>query len=147
MRRQPLRTAIVAFGVAALAALGLAGCSTVDSRINASQEIFDGYPPTVQEKIRAGEIAVGFTPEMVEMAWGEPYRKDQVTGEDFVAEVWTWSRNVPGVGIGMGSGGYYGGNVGIGTGVMVGEASRREDRSQVEFRNGKVVTFRNLKDE
>jgi hypothetical protein len=137
-----LRAALIALGVAALA-----GCSTINSRIEASQELFDSYPPEVQEKIRAGDIAVGFTPEMVEMAWGEPYRKDQVTGEDFYAEVWTWSRNIPGVGIGMGSGGYYGGNVGIGTGVVVGEGARREDRSQVEFRNGKVVTFRNLKDE
>ena len=110
-----------------------------------TRPLFDGYPPEAQEKIRAGEIAVGFTPEMVEMAWGEPYRKDQVTGEDFAAEVWTWSRSVPGVGIGMGTGGYYGGNVGIGTGVLVGDGARREDRAQVEFRNGKVVTFRNLK--
>ena len=144
MRGQSLRAARVALGVAAL---WLSACQTIDSRIAASQALFDGYPPDVQEKIRAGDIAVGFTPEMVEMAWGEPYRKDQVTGEDFVAEVWTWSRNIPGVGIGMGSGGYYGGNVGIGTGVVVGEGARREDRAQVEFRNGRVVTFRNLKDE
>jgi uncharacterized protein YceK len=139
-----LRPALVALGVAALL---LAGCSTIDSRIRDNQALFDDYAPEVQQKIRAGEIAVGFTPEMVVMAWGEPYRKDQVTGEDFAAEVWTWSRNVPGIGIGMGTGGYYGGNVGIGSGVVIGEGSRREDRSQVEFRNGKVVTFRNLKDE
>ena len=144
MRARGLRAAQVALG---FAALWLSACSTIDSRIKESQSLFDGYPPEVQEKIRAGDIAVGFTPEMVEMAWGEPYRKDQVTGEDFVAEVWTWSRNIPGVGIGMGSGGYYGGNVGIGTGVIVGEGARREDRAQVEFRNGRVVTFRNLKDE
>jgi hypothetical protein len=90
---------------------------------------------------------VGFTPEMVEMAWGEPYRKDQVTGEDYAAEVWTWSRSVPGVGIGIGSGGYYGGNVGVGTGILVGEGARREDRAQVEFRHGKVVAFRNRMDD
>ena len=125
----------------------LAGCSTIASRIEHNQALFDSYPAEVQEKIRAGEIAVGFTPEMVEMAWGEPYRKDQVTGEDFVAEVWTWTRSIPGVGIGMGTGGYYGGHVGVGTGVLIGDGARREDRAQVEFRNGKVVTFRNLKDE
>jgi len=130
-----------------LGALLLASCSTVNSRIKANQSAFDGYTPEVQQKIRAGEIAVGFTPEMVEMAWGEPYRKDQVTGEDYAAEVWTWSRSVPGVGIGMGTGGYYGGNVGIGTGILVGDGAHREDSAQVEFRNGKVATFRNRTDD
>jgi hypothetical protein len=101
----------------------------------------------VQEKIRAGEIAVGFTPEMVEMAWGEPSRKDQVTGEDYAGEVWTWSRSIPGIGIGMGTGGYYGGHVGVGTGVLVGDSAYREDRAQVEFRSGKVAGFRNRVDD
>jgi hypothetical protein len=142
--RSARRRALVALGAAACA---LIACSTIGSRIKEHQALFDSYPPEVQDKILAGNIEVGFTPEMVEMAWGEPYRKDQVTGEDFVAEVWTWSRSVPGVGVGMGTGGYYGGNVGIGTGVLVGDSAHREDRAQVEFRNGKVVTFRNLKDE
>jgi hypothetical protein len=101
----------------------------------------------VQAKIRAGDIAVGFTPEMVQMAWGEPYRKDQVTGEDYAAEVWTWARRVPGVGFGMGTGGYYGGGVGIGSGILIGDDAHREVRAQVEFRNGKVVTFRNRMDD
>jgi hypothetical protein len=123
--------------------VALAGCSTIGTRIRRNQDLFDSYPPEVQQQIRAGDIAVGFTPEMVEMAWGAPYRKDQVTGEDMSAEVWTWSRSIPGVGIGMGTGGYYGGGIGVGTGILVGEGSRREDRAQVEFRNGKVTTFRN----
>ena len=123
--------------------VALAGCSTIGSRIRRNQDLFDSYPPEVQQQIRAGDIAVGFTPEMVEMAWGSPYRKDQVIGEDMVAEVWTWSRSVPGVGIGMGTGGYYGGHVGVGTGILIGDGARREDRAQVEFRNGKVVSFRN----
>ncbi len=123
--------------------VALAGCSTIGSRIRRNQDLFDSYPPEIQQRIRAGELAVGFTPEMVEMSWGKPSRRDQVTGEDMVAEVWTWSRSVPGVGIGMGTGGYYGGGVGVGTGILIGEGSRREDRAQVEFRNGKVSSFRN----
>ena len=142
------RRAATRIGLALALGLGLvAGCSTIDSRIRSQQALFDGYSPEVQQKIRAGDIAVGFTPEMVEMAWGEPYRKDQVTGEDYAAEVWTWSRHVPGVGIGMGTGGYYGGGVGVGTGVLVGDQGHREDRAQVEFRNGKVVSFRNRMDD
>jgi hypothetical protein len=134
------------FWLGLLASL-LAGCSTIDSRIRASQGLFDSYPPETQAKIRAGEIAVGFTPEMVLMAWGEPSRREQVTGEEFVADLWTWSRTTPGVGIGVGSGGYYGGNVGIGTGILVGEGRRYEDRAQVEFRNGEVTAFRNRLDD
>ena len=125
----------------------LLACSTVDSRIRDNQTVFDSYPPETQAKIRAGEIAVGFTPEMVLMAWGEPSRREQVTGEEFVADVWTWSRSAPGVGFGIGSGGYYGGNVGIGTGILVGEGSRYEDRAQVEFRDGEVVAFRSRVDD
>ena len=129
-----------------VAGLALA-CSTVDSRIRESQGLFDSYPPEIQAKIRSGEIGVGYTPEMVEMAWGEPSRREQVTGEDFVADVWTWSRSSPGVGFGIGSGGYYGGNVGVGTGILLGDGARYEDRKQVEFRNGEVVTFRNRTDD
>ena len=139
MRRSGRARALLALALCAL----LAGCSTIGSRVRANQELFDSYSPEIQQRIRAGELAVGFTPEMVEMAWGAPYRKDQVTGEDMSAEVWTWSRSIPGVGIGMGTGGYYGGGIGVGTGILVGEGSRREDRAQVEFRNGKVTTFRN----
>jgi hypothetical protein len=129
----------------AVAAL-LLGCSTIDSRIRASQGLFDSYPAETQARIRAGEIGVGFTPEMVTMAWGEPSRREQVTGEDYAAEVWTWSRTEPGVGFGIGSG-HYGGNVGVGTGILVGEGSRYEDMRQVEFRNGEVTGFRNRLDD
>ena len=120
----------------------LLACASIEFAHQRQPGAFDSYPPEVQAKIRAGQIGVGFTPEMVEMAWGEPSRREQVTGEDFVADVWTWTRSSPGVGFGIGSGGYYGGNVGIGTGILVGEGTRYEDRQQVEFRNGEVVTFR-----
>src|SRR5262249_21258127 len=92
-RCKMLRT-LRALGLLAIALL--LGCSTIDSRIHANQGLFDSYPPDVQSKIRAGVIGVGFTPDMVTMAWGEPSRREQVTGEEFVSDVWTWTRSAPG---------------------------------------------------
>ena len=127
-------------------ALVATACATVERRIAKNQAAFDAYPPEVQAKIRAEQIAVGFTPEQVRMALGEPDRKTQVTAQDTAGEVWTWSRSVPGVGIGIGSGSY-GGRVGVGTGIGVGHGSYRKDTRVVEFVNGRVSRFEELVDD
>jgi len=126
------------------AAIALMACNTTGSRIRSQQELFDSYPPEVQESIRNGIIEVGYTPEMVVMALGEPDRKAVTKPENELAEVWTYRKSVPGFGIGMGSGGYAGGGVAVGTGVRVGEPARSEDRAVVEFSEGRVKRFRTL---
>jgi hypothetical protein len=131
---------LIAVAVAAIA------CATVEKRIAKNQEAFDAYPPEVQAKIRAEKIAVGFTPEQVVMALGEPDRKTAVTAEDAAGEVWTWSRSVPGVGVGLGTGSY-GGRVGVGTGIGIGRGSQREDTRVIEFVNGRVTRFEELVDD
>lgn len=118
----------------------LACASSPDGRISKQQEVFDAYPPEVQEAIRAGEIAVGFTEEQVVMAVGEPDRKTLVTGEDSVAHVWTWRKSSPGIGFGFGTGSRIGG-VGIGTGISTGSSGSSEDERVVEFVNGVVTRF------
>ena len=133
-------TLLIAVALAAFA------CATVEKRIAANQAAFDAYPPDVQAKIRAEQIAVGFTPEQVEMALGSPDRKTQVTAEDAAGEVWTWSRSVPGVGIGLGTG-TYGSRVGVGTGIGVGQGSYHQDTRVVEFVNGRVSRFEELQDD
>jgi hypothetical protein len=55
----------------ALAAV-LAGCSTINSRIREKAAVFAALPPATQAEIRHGQIAVGFTPDMVYMAIGRP---------------------------------------------------------------------------
>jgi len=132
--------ALLAAGVG----LALLACSTVDSRIARQQELFDGYPPDVQRNIRRGVIEVGYTPEMVTMALGEPDRKVEMQTEDGIAEVWSYRRSVPGFGVGMGTGGYVGSGVGIGTGVSVGEPARSEERARVEFFGGRVARFESV---
>jgi hypothetical protein len=123
------------------AALALTACNTIDSRIHKQQALFDSYPPDVQHNIRDGRIEVGYTPEMVAMALGEPDRKVETQTEEGVAEVWTYRKSVPGFSVGMGSGSYVGSGVGIGSGVSVGEPPRSEDEAVVEFWRGRVSRF------
>lgn len=136
----------IALAGAAVAAFALLACSTVDSRIKANQELFDSYPPQVQANIRAQRIELGYTPEMVEMAFGAPARKSELVAEDGKAELWTYRRSKPGFGVGLGSASY-GGGVGVGTGVSVGHGATVEDVGQVEFRNGRVSAFQVPADE
>jgi hypothetical protein len=122
-------------------ALVLLACSTTGSRIRAQQAAFDGYPETVQQNLRNGAIEVGYTPEMVLIALGEPDRKvDAVSGE-VAAQVWTWWKSSPGIGVSLGGWNSLGSNVGIGTGMTVGERARREETAVVEFRRARVHRF------
>ncbi len=118
--------------------LGALACASPDSRIAENQDVFDGYPPETRERIRAGEIAVGFSEDQVLMSLGEPSRRSQITGEDGVIDVWTWSRSKPGFGFGIGTGGY---GSRVGTSVTVGQGARSEDETIVEFVNGRVKRF------
>lgn len=128
----------------AAVAVALAGCSTTGSRIRAHQAVFDSYPESVQQNLREGIIEVGYTPEMVLIALGEPDRKaDVVTGEA-ASEVWTWWRNSPGIGFGLGSWNSLGANVGLGTGISVGDRARREEQAVVEFVSSRVRRFERL---
>ena len=71
MIRFPLLPAALAAAVLALAA----GCSTIESRIEQNRDYFDALPAADQAQIRIGKIDLGFTPESVRMALGEPRRK------------------------------------------------------------------------
>jgi hypothetical protein len=136
-----IRSFVALLGVAVMAMMA---CNTTNSRIRSQQDLFDSYPPEVQQNIRNGVIEAGYTPEMVVMALGEPDRKEVAERADGLVEVWTYSKSVPGFGIGMGSGGYAGGGVAIGTGVTVGEPARSVDRAVVEFSDGRVKHFEAL---
>jgi len=57
-----------------LAAAALAACSTPEARIRGHQAEFNAYPAEVRQKIRMGKAAVGFSPEQVKLALGEPDR-------------------------------------------------------------------------
>lgn len=120
-----------------LAALLAAGCSSVSSRISSHRAAFDSWPAEVRQKIEAGRIDVGFTPEQVAVAMGEPARKYTRTTKDGAEDVWSYEERGPRFSIGIGGGSYSGGG-GVGGGVTVGGGARGEDTAQVVFTDGKV---------
>jgi len=119
----------------------LAACASTDSRIRDNQAAFDGYPPAVQQKIRAGQADIGFTPEQVRMALGEPDHKYTRTSAEGSSEVWAYRDSGPMFSFGVG-GGSFGSHSGVGGGVGVatgGDAP--EDKLRVVFYNGAVSSI------
>jgi hypothetical protein len=127
---------LLAAGLLALAT----GCSTVDSRIGKSKSEFQTWPADVQAKIRAGQIDVGFTPEQVEVALGEPEKKYTRKTVKGTAEVWAYTKGSGfslgfGVGAGRGSGGYAGG-----VGYDTSSRGADDERVRVIFEAGLVTS-------
>ena len=123
------------------AALMVAGCSTVDSRISSNQSQFNAWPIAVQQKVRAGQVDIGFTPAQVQMALGDPDRKYSRTDAHGTVEVWAYRDHKPmfSFGLGFGSAGgssAYGAGVGVTTG-----GDRYDDKLRVIFAEGKVTAL------
>ncbi len=126
---------------ALFAAALLAACASTDSRIRDNQSAFDSYPPAVQQQIRAGQADIGFTPDMVRMALGEPDRKFSRTAAEGSSEVWAYRDSSPTFSFGVG-GGSFGRSSGVGGGVGVstgGDAP--DDKLRVVFFNGRVASI------
>ncbi len=85
-----LRTACVLLPLALL----LAGCATPAKRIQQNQELFDTFPVAAQARIRGGQIDLGFTPDMVRIALGEPQRKTLRRAADGETEIWLYLDSV-----------------------------------------------------
>ncbi len=83
-RATPLATVLVA-------AISLAGCATPEARIQRSPELFAGLAASDQQAIKEGRAALGFTPEMVKLALGDPDRITTKTDASGVNEVWRYT--------------------------------------------------------
>ena len=116
----------------------LSACSSPDSRIESNRAVFDKYPAEVQAKIRAGKVDVGFTPQMVKLALGEPSRRLTRKTEAGELEVWMYADNKPQIslGFGIGSGGSHSG-MGVGMSTSTG-GYQDDEKIRVEFRAGLV---------
>ena len=71
-------------------AAALVGCSTPAACIKSNQALFDTFPPDVQERVREGNIDMGYTKDMVYIAKGDPdrrYARETALGE---TEVWAY---------------------------------------------------------
>lgn len=75
------------FGAALLL---LTGCSTINSRINANVALFETLPADTQEKLRKGIVEVGFTPEMVYIAMGEPNERRSARSASRERTTWVY---------------------------------------------------------
>ena len=69
----------------------LAGCATTPTqRIAKNQDLFDSFPVAAQARIRGGQIDLGFTPDMVRIALGDPQRKVLRRTADGDTEIWLY---------------------------------------------------------
>lgn len=122
--------------------LAAAGCKgpSLAQRIDSGMREFDSWPAETQEAIREGKIEIGFTPEQVRMAWGEPDFVDRSVRAEGEAERWVWEKKSPriGIGVGVGSSGRRGG-IGGSVGTTVG-GEHRIKRS-VWFEDGVVESY------
>jgi hypothetical protein len=118
----------------------LAACSsTPEQRIAKNSAAFDTYPPQIRQKIRAGQVDLGFTPEMVRLALGEPTRQFHRQTETGVVELWVYHDNGPRFSFGVGFGSYgrhSASSVGVSTSTG---GYDPEEKMRVEFRDGRVT--------
>ncbi|TVR55981.1 MAG: hypothetical protein EA425_00280 [Puniceicoccaceae bacterium] len=111
----------------------------MDSRIRGDRDYFASLPEDVQENLRLGQVEIGYTKRMVEIALGSPDRVSRRVTAEGEVEVWDYVRTRPSIGIGVGTGSY-GRRGGVGGGVSVGTGGGREVQASVTFRNDEVVS-------
>jgi hypothetical protein len=125
--------------------LWFAGCATSpQDRISENRELYRSFPSAVQRKVSAGEVDVGFTEEMVQLALGEPHRRVTRQTETGTDEVWIYANREPRVSFGFGFGSYgrhSGSSVGVSTSTG---AYGREERMRVVFQDGKVTAVESV---
>lgn len=123
----------------ALLLLPLAGCVTTPAqRIERNRSLYASWPPGVQAAVRDGKISIGFTPDQVRMALGNPDRVIARTSEQGASEVWVYQSHRPRISVGIGVvGGGGSTRVGGATQVTSGEPYPAE-LVRVIFRDGRV---------
>ncbi|MDR2982268.1 MAG: hypothetical protein LBV12_08485 [Puniceicoccales bacterium] len=135
----------VLFSLFLLLAMGVAGCSSPDSRIKDNQAVFDTYSLETQYTIRQGKVQVGFDELQVRMAMGDPDRVYTRTTTVGKSQVWAYTDNSPSIGFGIGVGGGTGSSTRVGTGLGVNTyGDRSEDRARIVFEEGKVSAVEEL---
>ena len=137
---------------ALLLLLLLAGCASTEQRIHQNQELFDSLPVADQARIRGGEIDLGYTPDMVRIAYGDPQRQRVRRTAEGTTEVWDYLDTVhsydrqrvdiDGLSI-YGAGGVRTTSGGAWISVL---QEKQTLRARVEFRQGKVAAIEEVPD-
>lgn len=87
--------------ITAFLAVWTVGCSTPAARIRKNPETFARLTPDEQTMIRNGQIGLGFTPEMVRLALGEPDHIHTRTDQTGTSEIWSYTSDDTPDGIGF----------------------------------------------
>lgn len=120
----------------------LAGCATTPAeRLEKHAAVISTWPAEVQTKVRAGQIAPGFTEEQVRVALGDPDRTFVRTTSKGSETVWSYHYRGGRVSFGFGIGGG-GGHTSYGAGVAMSDRPHGRGPSMlVTFENGRVTVI------
>lgn len=69
----------------------LVGCQSVESRIREKPDVYAGLDIETQDKIKQGIIDLGYTPDMVYLALGEPSEKRETRTENGRTLTWIYN--------------------------------------------------------
>lgn len=67
------------------------GCATPESRIRDNPELFAKLTPQEQQMIREGKVGIGFSPEMVRLAVGDPDKVYSRIDANGASESWSYT--------------------------------------------------------
>jgi hypothetical protein len=119
--------------------LVLGGCATTPAeRIAKNHAAYASWPPDVQARVKAGEIALGFTPAQVRVALGDPDHVYSRTAANGTEEVWGYRSHQPRISVGLGMMGG-GGSTRVGGSTVVSSGGPYLDEIlRVVFEAGRV---------
>ncbi len=129
---------------ALLAVATLAACAGPEARIRRHKDVFATCPPETQEAIKRGQVQVGMTPEMVQLAAGNPDTKLDSRTAAGTQQTWIWYSGAPSVGFGFGIGSW-GPHTVSSVGVGVGGPAYVSERLRVVFEDGRVVSVNQVR--
>jgi outer membrane protein assembly factor BamE (lipoprotein component of BamABCDE complex) len=145
MHRQPHFTAMNLHALLSLLLLALAGCATTPAeRIAKDQAAYAAWPPDVQARVKAGEVAPGFTPAQVRTALGEPDHIYSHTAANGTAEVWGYRSHQPRISVGVGVMGGGGGTRAGGSTVMSSGGPYQDEVLRVVLEEGRVSAIEKM---
>ena len=153
-----MKTKIYSAILMLVAMAALAACSTPASRIKANPQLFASIAPANQTLIQQGQIALGFTPDMVLLALGKPDVIAQHTDASGTSEIWRY-QNIDNnaqtyVYANYYTGGWWGGPMytpmrggwgGAWVSPAWGWSAPLSDYLRVSFRDGRVIEINRLR--
>lgn len=124
----------------AAALVCFSGCETTETRIKANPQLFSQLTPDQQQAIREGRVGIGFTPDMVKLALGDPDRVRIRTDAHGRSEIWNYVTYEGADGVVLYTGWYHRGWHNPYYPYYLDTPYRRaHTRERVVFREGKVV--------